>query len=345
MTTFRSTPRRILFVAYPRMGLLDLTGAQTVFYMASRFLAARGLPGYESSTVSVDGGLVMTAEGVALDSVPMAAPGPGEIDTIVVPGAPDMDGVLDEVASTVERLRAISPMSRRTVSVCTGAFLLAEAGLLDGKRVSTHWTMCETLQRRYPDLTVDGDALYIEQGEILTSAGVTAGIDLALALVEADCGREIAMQCARELVVFLKRPGGQAQNSRWLQAQSADSDAFDELHQWLAENLHLEELDVNRLADKVNMSPRNFSRVYKQKTGRAPGKAVELFRLEAARHLLENSSRNLDQIAYSCGFGDEDRMRVTFQRNLGMSPSDYRKRFTEAIEAGNVQEFGRSVSN
>ena len=343
MPTFRSTPRLVLFVAYPKMGLLDLTGAQTVFWMASRFMAARTLPGYESKTVSVDGGLVATAEGVALDTVAMRQFAGDAIDTIVVPGAPDMDGLLEQTAGTVDVLRAFAPLSRRTVSVCTGTFLLARAGLLKGKRVTTHWSMCEPLQRRYPDLNVDGDALYIEQGDVWTSAGVTAGIDLALALVEADCGREIAMQCARQLVVFLKRPGGQAQHSRWLQAQSADSDAFDELHQWLAENLHLEDIDVNRLADKANMSPRNFSRVYKQKTGRAPGKAVELFRLEAARHLLENSSRNLDQIAYSCGFGDEERMRVTFQRNLGVSPSDYRKRFAEENDAGNVQELGRFV--
>jgi transcriptional regulator GlxA family with amidase domain len=167
----------------------------------------------------------------------------------------------------------------------------------------------------------------MQQGAIWTSAGVSSGIDLALAMIEADCGRDVAMYIAKELVVFLKRPGSQAQHSELLQAQSKDTDTFDELHLWLSDNLGMVDLGVTDLAERVRMSPRNFARVYKQKTGRPPGKAIELFRLEAAQRLLENSNRNLDQIALQCGFADEGRMRVMFQRNLGVSPSDYRKRF------------------
>lgn len=317
----------ILFVAFPRMGLLDLTGPQTVFWAASKRMLARGLPPYERHTVSLLGGLVQTEESVGLDTLPFAAFGQRAIDTIVVPGAPDIETVLDESQATVDWIRNAATLARRMTSVCTGAFLLAQAGLLDGKRVATHWGMSGLLERRFPTLDVDADAIFVRQDAIWTSAGVTAGIDLALALVEQDCGRAIAMEVARELVVFMKRPGGQAQHSELLQAQSKDGAAFDELHAWLSENLHDSGINIDSLAERARMSPRNFSRVYKEKTGRAPGKAVELFRLEAARRLLEQSDNNLDQVARQCGFGDEERMRVTFQRNLGVTPSDYRKRF------------------
>jgi transcriptional regulator GlxA family with amidase domain len=177
--------------------------------------------------------------------------------------------------------------------------------------------------QRFPTVQIDRDAIFVQQGAVWTSAGVTAGIDLALALVEADCGHDVAMEVARELVVFLKRPGGQSQFSEMLQAQAEDSAAmFDELNLWIAGNLERDDLNVDVLADQARMSPRNFARVYKQKTGRTPAKAVE-----AARRLLEDSPRNVDQIARLCGFGDEERMRVTFQRHLGVAPRDYRRRF------------------
>lgn len=172
------------------------------------------------------------------------------------------------------------------------------------------------------------DAIFIQQGNVWTSAGVSAGIDLALALVEADCGRHVALQVARELVVFLKRPGGQAQFSQLLQAQTDDTAGFDALHLWIADNLSDSDLTVERLAEQSRMSPRNFARVYKQKTGRTPAKAIELFRMEAARRLLEDSQRNIDQVAQLCGFGDEERMRYTFHRHLSISPRDYRERFS-----------------
>ncbi|TFF51885.1 AraC family transcriptional regulator [Pseudomonas putida] len=310
------------------MGLLDLSGAQTVFWAASKALAQRGLPGYRLLTASLRGGLVSTVEGLSVDSSVLAELDLAEVDTLVVPGAPDIGETLDSHGELAAWLSHAGSKVRRVTSVCSGAFLLAKAGLLDGCRAATHWALCDTLQQRFPALDVDADAIFIQQGAVWTSAGVTAGIDLALALVEADCGRDVSMQAARELVVYLKRPGGQAQYSTLLQLQTQDSPAFDDLHLWLAENLGDPELTVERLAEQAKMSLRNFSRVYKERTGRTPAKAIELLRLEAAKRLLENSSRNIEQIARACGFADEERLRSTFQRHLSISPRDYRSRFS-----------------
>lgn len=320
---------------FDEVGLLDLSGAQTVFWAANKAMEARGLPGYERCTASIDGGLVRSAEGLELQTDALKKFRPASVDTLVVPGSPHMASVLDQSAPLVKWLKRASGAARRTASVCSGAFLLASAGLLDHKRATTHWLMFDLMTQRFPNVEIDRDAIFVQHGAVWTSAGVTAGIDLALALVEADCGHDVAMEVARELVVFLKRPGGQSQFSQLLQAQAEDTDTFDELNLWIAGNLGRPNLTVEFLADKARMSPRNFARVYKQKTGRTPAKAVEVFRLEAARRLLEDSTRNVDQIAGLCGFGDEERMRVTFQRNLGVAPRDYRKRFAvrNAVEA------------
>jgi transcriptional regulator GlxA family with amidase domain len=192
--------------------------------------------------------------------------------------------------------------------------------------------MCDGLQDRFPDVEVDRDAIFIRQGSVWTSAGVTSCIDLSLALVEADCGRDVAMRVARELVVFLKRPGGQSQFSQVLDLQAQDDGVFDELHVWMENNLADERLTVTTLAERASMSPRNFARLYKSKTGRTPAKALEVFRLEAARRMLEESDRNLTQIAGACGFGDEERMRRTFLRHLSVSPHDYRQRFSTVAD-------------
>lgn len=322
-------PRTVLFVAYPDMGLLDLTGAQTVFWAANKAMAERGLSGYERLTASITGGLVRTAEGLVVETEALSQIAMADVDTLIVPGAPEILRALANATGLIEWIAAESGKLRRTASVCSGAFLLAQAGLLNGCRAATHWAMCDMLRERFPQVEVDQDAIFIQQKQdrVWTSAGVTAGIDLALALVEADCGREVAMQVARELVVFMKRPGGQAQFSETLLSQTRDDDTFDELHGWLLENLNRDDLNVENLAARARMSPRNFTRVYKQKTGRTPAKAVEVLRLEAARRLLEDSERNIDQIAVVCGFGDEERMRVTFQRNLSISPREYRARF------------------
>lgn len=321
-------PRTLVFLTYPHMGLLDLTGAQTVFWAATKAMAERGLQGYVLHNASLAGGLMPTAEGLSVDTVALAQFDPAAIDTLVVPGAPAIEQAMLENTALVDWLRNASGQARRTASVCSGTFLLALAGLLEGRRAATHWAMCELLKQRFPSIEVDVDAIFVQQGQVWTSAGVSAGIDLALALVEADCGREVALQVARELVVFLKRPGGQAQFSQVLQAQTADSASFDALHAWISDNLRDSDLSVERLAAQSHMSPRNFARVYKQKTGRTPAKAIELFRMEAARRMLEDSQRSIEQIAGLCGFGDEEHMRCTFHRQLAISPRDYRERFS-----------------
>ena len=323
----RPRTRRVLFLAFPQVGLLDLTGPQTVFWAATKAMEARGLAGYERINASVEGGLVTSVEGLVLQTEALAKIRSTSVDTIVVPGSPHIAEVLDHSEKLVAWLRRGARAARRTTSVCSGAFLLAAAGLLDDKRAATHWAMCDMLGQRFPAVTVDRDAIFVQQGAVWTSAGVTAGIDLALALVEADCGHAVAMEVARELVVFLKRPGGQSQFSALLQAQAEDTASFEELNLWITAHLARPDLTVEVLAERANMSPRNFARVYRQKTGRTPAKAVEVFRLEAARRLLEDSKRNVDQIARECGFGDEERMRVTFQRHLGVAPRDYRRRF------------------
>jgi transcriptional regulator GlxA family with amidase domain len=322
----REGPRVILFVTFEGMGMLDLSGSMTVFWSASKFMAEHRKPGYELHTVSVDGGLVTTAEGVGIATLPLAHFASADIDTIVVPGALDMVPVLQE-RRLVDWLAVAASGVRRTASVCGGAFLLAEAGLLNDRRAVTHWAMCDMLAANYPSVKVEADAIFVRDEPVWTSAGVSAGIDLSLALIQDDCGRDVAMQVARQLVVYMKRPGGQSQFSELLKAQATSSTVFDKLHRWMQENLGNERLTVEALADRAGMSPRNFARSYKAKTGRTPAKALELFRLEAARRLLEESEQGVDRIAQRCGFGDEERMRVTFKRNLAVSPRDYRRHF------------------
>lgn len=323
----------VLFVVFDQVCMLDLSGPQTTFWAANQALRRRGLPVYERLTASLEGGLVQTAEGVPLQAVRLEDA--GTIDTLVVPGSPHIDQVLERGGQLVEWLRGVQ--ARRVASVCSGAFLLAEAGWLAGKRATTHWAMCGNLQRRFPSVEVEVDAIFIEQGQVWTSAGVTTGIDLCLALIESDHGHEVAMEVARELVVFFKRPGGQAQFSQLLEAQSAGE--FESLHNWMAENLGLR-LNVEDLAEKAGMSARHFARVYQQKTGRTPAKALELMRVEAARRLLESSACNIEETARRCGFGNEERLRVSFQRHLGVSPRDYRQRFATSLRRapGNQDE-------
>jgi transcriptional regulator GlxA family with amidase domain len=309
------------------MGLLDLSGSTSVFWSASLFMKQQGKLGYSPYAVSIDGGLIITGEGISIATAPVSDFAKAAIDTVVVPGAFNMEPALRN-RRPVDWLRVTSPKARRTASVCAGAFLLADAGLLHQRRATTHWSSCALLGERYPTLKVEPDAIFVRDDPIWTSAGVSAGIDLSLAMVQDDCGHSVAMQVARQLVVYMKRPGGQSQFSELLQSQTTDSPVFDELHLWIAKNLQDQKLTVDMLAMRVNMSPRNFARSYKTKTGRTPAKALELFRVEAARRLLEEATLDVDRIAWRCGFGDEERMRATFKRHLAISPRDYRRRFS-----------------
>jgi len=327
----RDADRLVLFVAFPDMCLLDVGGPQTVFWAASQAQRTRNLPGYCCNIVSLTGGLIRAAEGIALQTQPVSDFDGEPVDTVMVAGSFTIRNVVDQSKRLVQWLRQVSRRARRMTSVCTGAFLLAQAGLLRGKRAATHWLECDNFRKSFPDIAVDPDAIFVRDDPVWTSAGLTACIDLSLALVQDDCGHDIAMEVARELVVFLKRPGGQSQFSQFLKTQIQDRGIFDDLHGWIGNNLARKELSVDLLAERANMSPRNFARQYKRETGRTPARALELFRLEAARRMLEDSSQNLKQIAGLCGFGDEDRMRTTFLRNLSVTPRDYRDRFSHKM--------------
>lgn len=317
-------PRNILFVVYPEVSLLDLAGPQTVFWAASRYAHEHGLAGYRCHTASLDGGAVPSAEGTMLQVESLETLDLRLVDTVIVPGSPKIIDVAQHSASLIAWLHDAPCKVRRVASVCTGAFLLGFAGLLDGKRATTHWAMRDRFHELFPSVDLDADAIFVQQQHLWTSAGVTTGIDLALAMVEADYGHEVALNTAKELAVYMKRPGAQPQLSEMLITQSRQVPVFESLHMWIVQNLSRAELSVEQLADYVGMSPRNFARVYKQKTGRTPAKGVELFRLEAARRALQDQNRAIDQIANECGFGSEERMRVTFQRHFGLSPSEYR---------------------
>jgi transcriptional regulator GlxA family with amidase domain len=253
----------------------------------------------------------------------------GPIDTLVVPGG---RGVRAAAADErlISWLRLAAKRSRRTASVCTGAFLLARAGILEGRKATTHWTACGALGRTYPTIDVDPDPIFIRDGNVYTSAGVTAGIDLALALVEDDLGADTALEVARSLVLFIRRPGGQAQFSRGLAGQSASRPGIRQLQSWILDNLD-HDLSVAALAERAFMSQRNFARVFTAEVGVTPAAYIEGVRLERARVLLETTDRQLEEIAQQCGFGTVETLRRAFGRRLHVSPSDYRRRFATVI--------------
>jgi transcriptional regulator GlxA family with amidase domain len=275
--------------------------------------------------VSRDGGLVASSSGVHLQTLSFRQIARMPLDTLVVPGGPGVHGAARD-ARHVDWVRRRATAARRAGSVCTGAFLVAATGLLDGRPATTHWRECDRLARGFPQVRVDADAIFIRDGKIFTSAGVTAGIDLALALIEEDLGRALAMRVARHLVVYARRPGGQSQFSETLRAQSVDDGTFDALHEWIAANLDAD-LSVDALAARAGMSARHFARVYRAKTGLTPAKAVARLRLEAARRQLEGVEARIGTVAHAAGFGDSDRLRRTFHRHLGVSPRAYRTGF------------------
>lgn len=326
-------PVLAVFVAYDGVSLLDLSGPLEALRVASthsKFQAAK--PAYQCVVVSVTGGAVMTSDGVALLTVPVSELADAQIDTLIVPGALFVEDVTRD-ETLVRWVRAQAPKCRRICSVCAGTFLLAAAGLLEGRRAVTHWMHCGLLAERHSAIEVEPDAIYIRDGSIWSSAGVTTGIDLALALIEEDYGRDVSMHVARVLVVYLRRTGGQSQYSPLLAAQvDGDDDRFAALERWIAEN-PCEDLRVDKLADRVGMSPRNFARRYAERRKRTPSRAVEQIRVDVARRRLEETDDRVDVIARRCGFGDEERMRSAFARQLSITPSAYRARFSAAPDA------------
>jgi transcriptional regulator GlxA family with amidase domain len=319
-------PRAIEVLAFPAVQLLDVTGPVQVFASANDLaIEAGGAPPYVLSIVAKGAESVVTASaGFGLATSPLPAGGV-PLDTLIIAGGQGVEAAAAD-AELVDWLRVRAKSARRVASVCTGAFLLAASGVLDGRRAVTHWSFCADLARRFPAVRVEAEPIFVRDGSVWTSAGVTAGIDLALALVEQDLGRGAALAVARYLVVFLKRPGGQAQFSTALSLQAAD-DKFGALHDWI--NRHLaDDLSLSVLARQAGMSARNFSRRYAEVAGLTPGRAIERLRVEAARRLLTESRLPVKRIAQRCGFGSEETMRRSFLRQLAVSPQDYRARFS-----------------
>jgi transcriptional regulator GlxA family with amidase domain len=321
-------------LAFPDAQILDVTGPLEVFGRAARlFTEERGwrILAYTLEIAAAKAGPFATSSGVRLIADRSIAQVRGPIDTILVAGGRGTTAALRD-RTLIDWLRGSIPRTRRLCSVCTGAFLLAEAGLLDGLRATTHWRQCERLAAQYPAVSVETDPIFVRAGKIFTSAGVTAGIDLALALLEDDHGRDIALAVARELVMFLRRPGGQSQFSVQLSAQVADREPVRELQRWIADHLGAD-LSVDALARRTAMSPRNFARVFTREVGVTPGEFVENSRVEAARRRLEESADGVDSIASECGFGTRESMRRAFIRRLHVPPSAYRSRFQQKLSA------------
>ncbi len=318
--------RQVLIVLFDGVQSLDVTGPLEVFATAAAH--HQGVPGagtrpYQVRTASLAGQPVRSSSGLGL--IPdgsLTAVRPGTVDTLIVPGGA---GSRRPDPALVGWLREMAPGTRRLTSVCTGAFLLAEAGLLAGRRCTTHWAYGEALARRFPDVQVDTQPIFVRDGGLATSAGVTAGIDLALALVEEDIGRDAALAVARDLVVYLRRPGSQAQFSAQLRAQSARRAPLREVQQWITEHPD-SDLSVEALAARAGLSPRHFARAFAAETGVSPGRHVAAVRLEAARRLLEDRA-GVEQAARACGYGTPEAMRRAFVRALGVSPASYRHRF------------------
>lgn len=339
------SPRRlVVFLAYDDINLLDLTGPLQTFSTANRI--SQGIGGaamYETVVASARGGSVTSSAGLSVDTCAVASLRDRKIDTLILAGGckgeefivcPELTAWVVQRATTVRRL----------CSVCTGAFLLAAAGQLHGRRAATHWAWAERLQRLYPEIEVDANALFIQDGAIWTSAGVTAGIDMSLALIEADHGHDIAIKTARQLVMFIKRTGGQSQFSAPLTMQTRDTGNFTNLHAWISTHLD-ESLSVARLAAQASMSLRTFVRVYTAAVGTTPAKTVEAFRMEAACRALELSTVPLKAICAKIGYAEEQNLRRVFLRNFGISPLQYRARFSQRVASKRAESISARSSS
>ncbi len=331
--------RRIAVVGFPDAQLLDICGPLEVFSRASRVISDEGRRRPEVYAVELlahRAGPVRTSSGLALVAARSFKSVRDGLDTLLVAGGRGTNAALRDRA-LIDWLRRIGPRVRRLASVCTGTFLLAEAGLLDGKRVTTHWASCEKLATNYPRLTVDPDPIFVRQGRLYTTAGVTSGMDLALALVAEDHGTAVSRAVARQLVLFLQRPGGQSQFSTQLQIQSADNLPLAELQAWMADHLAAD-LSVSSLARRAAMSPRNFARIFSKSLGITPARLVQRMRVEAARRRLEESEEGVKTIAAECGFGTPEAMRRAFLRAVRVPPSAYRSRFSQAPNGAALSE-------
>lgn len=333
--------KRIGFVLGDGADLLDVAGAAGVFHCAGRhfvWIGASDRVTYQLDYLSAEGGLLRTCQELPVGTRPLAEADPADYDTVIAVGG--MRVGKQAPRDLIDWLRACRGRVRRIGSVCVGAFTLAQAGLLDGRRATTHWEDCAELAADYPAVDVEPDAIYVEDDGVWTGAGVTAGIDMALAMVEEDHGHEVALLVARRLVVFLKRSGGQSQFSSHLRSQSAER-PLAPLLQWIIEN-PTADLRAEALAERANMSLRNFYRWFVSMAGTSPAEWVEGARVEVAKRILEQTDMKLDQVARHAGFGSYQRLRRTFARRVGIAPSDYRERFARPRpRLQNPLDFGR----
>lgn len=314
---------RVVLLGYPGVQTLDLAGPLDAFAAAND--ARRGA--YATRTATLDGA-PYTSEGGLRVLPDCALADAGEIDTLIVPGGEGLrrPGVAGSIAAAV---LARAPACRRIVSICTGIYGVAPAGLLDGRRATTHWRFAADVAARFPSIRLEPDALFIKDGPLYSSAGITAAIDLALALIDEDFGSHLALRVARDLVVYLKRAGGQQQYSEPLRFQARAGDRFQELAAWAATHLD-EDLSVERLAARACLSPRQFARRFVETFGLTPAQQVEALRLDAARDYLTGTRAAVDSVARAVGFRSDDAFRRAFGRRFGVSPSDYRRRFSSA---------------
>ncbi|AXK67700.1 MULTISPECIES: GlxA family transcriptional regulator [Burkholderia] len=312
---------------------LEAIGALSVFHYANLHLQRRRIDGrYDVQLVSTKRGPCVTDTGVPLYATKMLSrlslP-----HTAMIVGAWSIEQALDRAHEIVEWVEAAFDRLERLAALCSGAFFLAAAGLLDGVRATTHWAVADALRARYPAVRVDTDCIFIHAGKLWTSAGVTAGIDLALALVEADFGRDVALDVARDLVVFLKRPGGQSQFSSHLMSQTTHHPSIRDIQDWMLENCQ-KELSASQMADRLSMSVRSFNRCFKKETGMTPSGFLTRIRIEAARRMLEEGRLPAKTVAANAGFKTYETMRKAFQSALNVTPLEYRERF------GAVQRHG-----
>src|SRR3984893_1497175 len=329
----KNRSRTIVFLAAPSSQILDVAGPFQIFVRAAELFVeeypARKAPYNVLLASTTRRRSVATNCGLVLTGTKTFRTLRGPIDTLLVAGGSGVETAAHD-EELLLWLQKAAQRVRRIGSICTGAFLLASAGLLDGKRAATHWKWAAELANRFKHTTVDPDPIYIRDGSTYTSAGITAGMDLALALVEEDLGSPMALKVARELVLYLRRAGGQSQFSAALSVQSSDRKQIEEIRSWALDNLD-QALPVERLAAKAGMSPRHFARVFLRDTGTTPARFVERLRVEAARRRLEESQDKLEKVADDCGFGSSQSLRRSFFRVLHVPPNDYRHRLMDSM--------------
>ena len=318
---------------YPDCDILDVCGPRNAFHYAQMFLPRFGKSsecGYECDIVAAAPGLIRASCGIELLANRSYGDATDDIDTLVVVGGVTNAEQATQDASMIDWVRSMAPRVRRIASICTGAFILAAAGVLNHRRVTTHWMFSEVLARTYPSIDVDSSLIFARDGNVYTSGGITAGIDLALALIEEDWGREIAITVARMMVVFPRRPGGQSQFSAYITSCQSNRPDICELQAWILGHPGAD-LSVTALADRMAMSTRNFARLFRSEIGETPAQFVERARADAARWKLEETTSPIETIAEECGFGNAERMRRTFQRLFDVSPRDYCARFRSPV--------------